>query len=103
MFKKGVSGNPKGKPKGAKDEAKRKIIDFITEIFTSQMMPDIENFYWKLTPKEKSVFIPKIMEYLVAKKREHHIEIDPVEVSHTQSAVFEFPKNFTKPEKINQN
>jgi hypothetical protein len=69
MFKAGTSGNPKGRPTGAKDRTQKEI----KEVFQSLVEGNIENFQsWidevaKKNPERAFDMVVKLMEFTLPK------------------------------------
>lgn len=65
-FPKGTSGNPKGRPRGAKTKIKGDILAQVKE-FIENNMEDIQEDYDLLEPKEKMQFLIKLLEFAIPK------------------------------------
>ena len=80
-FKKNVSGNPKGKPKGAVNKTTRELREIINE-FLSKNLDKIQDDYNQLEPKEKLLFIDKMLKHVLPTKVEEveGVDIIPDEV-----------------------
>jgi len=76
-FEKGESGNPNGRPKGAKNKAtneiRRKIADILAEHFTPEKVA--ENLE-AMEPKERLLFLTKLLDYSVPKLKQTDIKAD---------------------------
>ena len=68
-FEKNVSGNPKGKPKGAVNKTTRELREIINE-FLSKNLDKIQDDFDKLEPKEKLLFIDKMLKHILPPKVE---------------------------------
>ena len=76
-FRKGQSGNPAGRPVGAKDrqtaELRQKINEILGEHFTPEKIAaDIE----AMEPKDRLTFLTKLMEYAVPKLKQTELDTD---------------------------
>ena len=80
-FEKNVSGNPKGKPKGAVNKTTRELREIINE-FLSKNLDKIQDDFDKLEPKEKLLFIDKMLKHVLPPKVEEveGVDIIPDEV-----------------------
>lgn len=61
-FKKGESGNPKGKPKGADSQKTKKLRSWVTA-FIEKNTKQIETDWLNLDPKERIVMFEKLLKY----------------------------------------
>ena len=73
-FKKGQSGNPKGRPKGSKDKATA-AIRLKIETFLTQKIEEIDHIWQELEAKDKFTFLSKLLEYTVPKLRSQELNI----------------------------
>ena len=74
-FEKGQSGNPNGRPKGAKDKATKEIREKIASILEEHFTPErVTEDLEAMEPKERLMFLTKLMEYTVPKLKQTDIE-----------------------------
>ena len=75
-FKKGMSGNPKGKPKGSQNEVTAKVKEAFSTLLQSnldQLKVDIEN----LSAKERIMVLLNLAEFVVPKlSREENLNLN---------------------------
>lgn len=67
MWEKGESGNPKGRPKGARDKAKGRLVERITDIVEcniDKLQSDIDT----LEPQERIKAITSLINYVLPKQ-----------------------------------
>ncbi len=67
-FQKGISGNPGGRPVGAKNKTTAKVIELIAR-FLEANLPDIQHYYTAVPAKEKLRFIASLLNYVVPKQQ----------------------------------
>jgi len=72
-FEKGQSGNPDGRPKGAKDKVNSKIREMVWQ-FLDDNIEDIQQNYDQLEPKEKLQFFEKLLNYALPRMQASEIE-----------------------------
>lgn len=75
QFKKGESGNPKGRPRGSTGEKTKYIRDWITSLIGSNAQSLSENFK-HLPSKEKWRVITQLMPYVIPKQTETKVKAD---------------------------
>lgn len=75
QFKKGESGNPKGRPRGSTGEKTKYIRDWITSLVGSNAQSLSENFK-HLPSKEKWRVIAQLMPYVITKQTETKVKAD---------------------------
>lgn len=63
-FKKGASGNPSGRPKGAKDKATTKLREMITKLVEREF-DNVDTLLLQLEPKERAKFLTDLLKYAV--------------------------------------
>lgn len=75
QFKKGESGNPKGRPRGSTGEKTKYIRNWITSLVGSNAQSLSENFK-HLPSKEKWRVINQLMPYVIPKQTETKVKAD---------------------------
>lgn len=73
-FKKGTSGNPKGKPKGATNKTSTEIKAAI-QSFISSNVDNLQETYDKLEPKDKAMFFERALKYVIPTQTKSDIQI----------------------------
>jgi len=71
---KGVSGNPKGRPKGVPNKVTADIRETL-KAFIDKNLTGMQKNFDKLEPKDKLVFIEKLLPYLVPKLQSTDIDM----------------------------
>ena len=74
-FKKGQSGNPKGRPKGSTDEKTKYIRDWVVSVIGSNAQELLQKFN-KLSVKERWRVITQLLPYAIPKQTETKISGD---------------------------
>lgn len=75
QFKKGKSGNPKGRPRGNTGEKTKYIRDWLTSLIGSNAQSLTENFK-NLPSKDKWRVITQLMPYVIPKQTETKLKAD---------------------------
>ena len=73
MFEKGKSGNPAGRPKGAKNKATNNLRKWL-EAFLQEKFPEIEKSFDKLEPYQKWSIVEKLLQYSIPKMQAVSVE-----------------------------
>ena len=72
-FEKGKSGNPAGRPKGAKNRATNNLRKWL-EAFLQEKFPEIEKSFDKLEPYQKWSIVEKLLQYSIPKMQAVSVE-----------------------------
>lgn len=68
MFKKGKSGNPHGRPKGAKGKAKAELAERI-KLIVEDSIDKLQQDLTKLEPNERIRAVTSLLQYVLPKKQ----------------------------------
>jgi hypothetical protein len=82
-FEKGKSGNPGGRPKGAKDKATRELRDWVQR-FLERKTYDLEKSWKELKPEQKFALFEKLLAYTLPKPQTIDLNIDLERLSEEQ-------------------
>ena len=74
-FKKGQSGNPKGRPRGAKNKATNELREWV-ERFINDNLATIANDIKELEPNERVKFFLALLNYTLPKQQSVKAEIN---------------------------
>ena len=75
MFTKGKSGNPRGRPKGAKGKVTADIKAFLQSVVTANY-ETIQRDLLALDAKDRLSVLEKFIAYLVPKATNHNVSVD---------------------------
>ncbi len=97
-FKKGQSGNPAGRPVGAKDKATKEIREKISDILAEHFTPEkvAENLE-AMEPKERLIFLTKLLDYAAPKLKSTELKPDL-----DNSTIIVRPPNFDREARIKE-
>jgi hypothetical protein len=82
-FQPGQSGNPNGRPKGARDRTTKEIKDLLNK-FISKNLDDIQEQYDQLDPQQKLQFFERVLKYVLPQQRDINQTIDVSNLSESQ-------------------
>lgn len=74
-FKKGQSGNPKGRPRGAKNKATNELREWVERLINDNL-DTITNDIKELEPKERAKFFLALLNYTLPKQQSVKAEIN---------------------------
>lgn len=74
-FKKGISGNPNGRPRGAKNKATKELREWV-ERFIADNLDTIENDIMQLDANERVRFFLALLNYSLPKQQSVKAEIN---------------------------
>lgn len=75
MFTKGKSGNPRGRPKGAKGKVTTDVKTFLQSVVTANY-ETIQKDLAALDAKDRLAILEKFISYLVPKAANHNVSVD---------------------------
>lgn len=82
-FGKGQSGNPAGRPKGAKDKATQELRDWVKG-FLEGKTKDLEREWKELKPEQKFALFEKLLAYTLPKPQTIDLNLDIERLSEEQ-------------------
>jgi hypothetical protein len=82
-FEKGQSGNPAGRPKGAKDKATQELRDWVKS-FLEGKTKDLEREWKELKPEQKFALFEKLLAYTLPKPQTIDLNLDFERLSEEQ-------------------
>lgn len=83
QFKKGQSGNPAGKPKGAKNKTSERLRATISD-FLEEKFPTIRKNFSKLSPRDQAKLYSDLLPFVVPKLQALNLELDFGKMSEEQ-------------------
>ena len=72
-FKKGESGNPEGRPKGAKNRATHELRQWIGD-FLTEKFPELKQGFEQLEPYQQWSIVEKLLQYSIPKMQAVSVE-----------------------------
>ena len=72
-FKKGQSGNPKGRPRGSQNKITKTVREALKDLVQSEIKK-LPQTCKEMTPHERGVFLLKVLEFLIPKADKDTIE-----------------------------
>lgn len=72
-FRKGESGNPEGRPKGAKNRATHELRQWIGD-FLTEKFPELKQGFEQLEPYQQWSIVEKLLQYSVPKMQSVSVE-----------------------------
>lgn len=82
-YQKGHSGNPQGRPKGAKGRVKQSVKDWIQNVIDANRNQFAEDLA-ALSPKERVVILEKLISYVVPKQQAVNANVELSKLSDEQ-------------------
>jgi hypothetical protein len=74
-FKKGHSGNPTGRPRGAKNKVNEELREAIST-FLSGEFESLRKDFKRMTPRDKMKFFTELLPYVVPRLQSTNLELD---------------------------
>jgi len=92
-LKKGMTNNPNGRPAGSQNKSTVEIKNILTE-FISKNIETLQNDYDSLEPKERLIFIEKLLKYIIPTKTTNEIDISKMSDEEVDKLAESILKNY---------